>query len=66
MASDGQTTYPRPPGARTGPGAWLARDGARDSTYNTHRPCKRCGGLGDAHYLTCPLLRLSDQPEPLR
>lgn len=21
-------------------------------------PCKRCGGYGDAHYLTCPRLRL--------
>ena len=21
-------------------------------------PCPRCTGLGDAHYLTCPVLRL--------
>jgi hypothetical protein len=40
-------------------------------TNEPHGPCPRCGGLGDAHYLTCPLLRLTypvsqlpDEDEP--
>ena len=63
MAPDGETRYPRLPGARTGPGGELARDGARDNALNPDGPCKRCGGLG-THFLTCPLLRLPDEPEP--
>jgi hypothetical protein len=54
------------PGARTDLGAELARQSAGGDTDNPHAPCKRCGGLGGVHYLTCPLLRRPGQPEPLR
>ena len=38
----------------------LASDG---EAANPRGPCRRCGGQGDAHYLTCPLLRLPTRPE---
>jgi anti-sigma regulatory factor (Ser/Thr protein kinase) len=32
-------------------------------TNESHGPCKRCGGRGDAHFLWCPLLKLPDTGE---
>jgi hypothetical protein len=65
MVSERQTTYACMPGVRTGLGTVVARDGTRKNADNPHGLCKRCGGRGSAHYLTCPLLRLPDEPEPL-
>ena len=41
-----------------------AREDAGGGTNVRHRPCRRCGALLPAHYLTCPLLRLPGTPEP--
>lgn len=30
----------------------------RETPWDAPRPCKRCTGRGEAHYLTCPTLRL--------
>jgi hypothetical protein len=62
MASDGETTYLRLPGAGSDPGAELTGDGARADANELYGPCKQCGGLG-THYLTCPLLQLPSEPE---
>jgi len=32
--------------------------GDGSARHFTPAPCPRCTGLGDAHYLTCPTLRL--------
>ena len=42
----------------------VAREGAGADTNERHRPCRRCGALGPAHKLTCPLLQLPGKPEP--
>jgi anti-sigma regulatory factor (Ser/Thr protein kinase) len=58
--ADGEMTDPRIPDARTD----LNAEQAREDTDNPRGPCKRCGALSGTHFLTCPLLRLPDQPEP--
>ena len=45
--------------------AGVAREGGAGPDER-HRPCRRCGALLPAHYLTCPLLRLPGTPEPAR
>ena len=52
------------PGGEAGRPAGVAREGAGAGTDERHRPCRRCGALLPAHYLTCPLLRLPGTPEP--
>ncbi len=64
MTCHGKTAYRPMPGARTGLAAELAREDAGRDAGNARGPCKRCGGRGNAHYLTCPLLRLPGEPEP--
>jgi hypothetical protein len=52
------------PGGEADRPAGAAREGAGAGTDERHRPCRRCGALLPAHYLTCPLLRLPGTPEP--
>jgi hypothetical protein len=54
------------PGGEADRPAGPAREGAGAGTDERHRPCRRCGALLPAHYLTCPLLRLAGTPEPAR
>ena len=54
------------PGAEADRPVGVAREGARAGPDERHRPCRRCGALLPAHYLTCPLLRLPGTPEPAR
>jgi hypothetical protein len=46
--------------------AGVAREVAGADPDERHRPCRRCGALLPAHYLTCPLLRLPGTPELTR
>jgi len=34
------------------------RADTRTGTNQVPLPCKKCTGYGDAHYLTCPTLRI--------
>ena len=52
------------PGGEADRPADLARERDGAGTNVRHRPCRRCGALLPAHYLTCPLLRLPGTPEP--
>jgi anti-sigma regulatory factor (Ser/Thr protein kinase) len=63
VAPDGEATSRRPRGRRPGFVAQLVSEGSGRDAANPSGPCKRCGGLGDAHYLTCPLLQLPTGPE---
>ena len=69
MSSYGET--PRPGLAGADPdrsGVPSRRYKPQRRTNEPHGPCGYCGGLGDAHKLTCRLLRLQgkDEDEPLR
>ena len=44
--------------------AGAVREGAGAAASERHRPCRRCGALLPAHYLTCPLVRLPGTPRP--
>jgi len=54
MTSDRETSRPDPPDD----------DPGQARADEPHGPCRRCGGLGGAHYLTCPLLQLPEKPGP--
>ena len=63
MASSGEATSRRPRGRRPGFVVEMVREGSGGDPANPSGPCKRCGGLREAHYLTCPSLRLPTRLE---
>jgi hypothetical protein len=64
VTSDGETTRPGLAGEGPDrPAAPSRRYRPQRRTNEPHGPCRYCGGLGDAHKLTCRLLRLPDEDE---
>jgi len=65
MISDEETKRPDPAGGNPDrPGPSRRRYERRRPANEPPGPCKRCGGLNGAHYLTCPALQLPGEPEP--
>jgi anti-sigma regulatory factor (Ser/Thr protein kinase) len=63
---DPTLSAPRPAAEPDQPRASWQQYEPERATDEPPGPCKRCGLLGGAHYLTCPLLRWPREPEPTR